>query len=104
MRGIRETDVAVLGNMKVEPRVVLVEGGARSPFKNSPLKGIGVRDFYIIFIGDLLCYACFGPFLIFFDCFLIFDFFLQEKNSKIGASVLRKTRRIDPRTPEGPIP
>ena len=39
-----------------------------------------------------------------FDCFLIFDFVLQEKNSKIRASVLRKTRRIDPRTPEGPIP
>ena len=71
---------------------------------NSPLKGIGVRDFYMIFIGDFLCYACFCPFLIFFDSFLIFDFFLQGKNSKIRASVLRKTRRIDPRTPEGPIP
>ena len=71
---------------------------------NCPLKGIGVRDFYRNSIGDLLCYACFYPFLIFFDCFLIFDFFLQGKNSKIRASVLRKTRRIDPRTPEGPIP
>ena len=68
---------------------------------NCPLEGLGVRD---ISIGDFLCYACFCPFLIFFDCFLIFDFFLQGKNSKIRASVLRKTRRIDPRTPEGPIP
>ena len=32
---------------------------------NSPLKGIGVRDFYRNSIGDLLCYACFCPFLIF---------------------------------------
>ena len=46
----------------------------------------------------------FYPFLIFFDCFLIFDFFLQGQNDKIRVSVLRKTRRIDPRTPEGPIP
>ena len=71
---------------------------------NSPLKGIGVRDFYRNSIGDLLCYACFLQFLIFFDSFLIFDFFLQGKNSKIRASVLRKTRRIDLRTPEAPIP
>ena len=57
----------------------------------------------MISIGFFLCYACFLPFLIFFDCFLIFDFFLRGQNDKIRASVLRKTRRIDPRTPEAPI-
>ena len=46
---------------------------------NSPLKGIGVRDFYRNFYRGFFCYACFCPFLIFFDSFLIFDFFLQGK-------------------------
>ena len=32
----------------------------------------------MISIGDLLCYACFCPFLIFFDSFLRFDFFLRQ--------------------------
>ena len=63
-----------------------------------------MRDFYRIFIGDFYAVPVFGRFFIFFDCFLIFDFLLQGKNGKIRASALRKTRRIDPRTPEGPIP
>ena len=63
------------------------------------LKGL-IQEFYRGFI--MLC--LFYPFLFFFHSFWIFDFFIWIIFHKIRASVLRKTRRIDPRTPEGPIP
>ena len=46
----------------------------------------------------------FSPFLIFFQLFLDIWIFPTTTFLKIRASVLRKTRRIDLRTPEGPDP
>ena len=46
----------------------------------------------------------FYPFLIFFQLFLDILICPPTTFLKIRASVLRKTRRIDPRTPERPDP
>ena len=50
----------------------------------------------------MLC--LFSPVFNLFPLFLDICFFPTTTFLKIRASVLRKTRRIDPRTPEGPIP
>ena len=68
---------------------------------NSPLKGIGVRDFYR---GSFMLCLFLAVFTVFFNTFLIFEFILRQLFLIPAPAILVLTRRIDPRTPEPPIP